>query len=188
MRRLLVAFTLAALALATSSSPALAHERRAVGPYSFVVGFLSEPTFTSVPNAVALRVTETATSKNVEGLQDTLQVEITASGQRKIFKLRSRFGEPGAYAADFVPTRTSTYVFRFFGKVGSTDVNEKFESGPGRFEEPESLVDAQFPPGDDASQRLAQVQSAVDQTRALALVAVVVALGGLGLSLWRRRA
>ncbi len=187
MRRFVVATTLSLLALAASGTPALAHERRTVGPYAFVVGFLSEPAFTGVPNAVDLRVTDTIVNKPVEGLQDTLKVEISAAGQTKTYELRARFGQPGAYAADFVPTRTSTYVFRFFGKVGDRPVDERFESGPGRFEEPESIIDAQFPPGDDVSRRLADVQSAVDQTRLLAVVSLLVALGSAGAALWRRR-
>ncbi len=187
MRRIVVATTLSLLALAASAAPALAHERRTVGPYTFVVGFLGEPTFTAVPNAVDLRVSETAANKPVEGLQDTLQVEISAAGQKKTYQLRARFGQPGAYAADFVPTRTSTYVFRFFGKVGDRSVDERFESGPGRFEEPESIVDAQFPPGDETTSRLADIQSAVGQTRLLAIFALLVAIGGVGAALWRRR-
>ena len=186
MRRIIVALPLVAAALVASSA-ALAHDRRTVGQYQLVVGFLSEPTFTGQPNAVDLRVTDTAANRPVEGLEETLRVEIIAAGQSRTLKLRARFGQPGAYAADFVPTRTSTYVFRFFGKIGDRSIDERFESGPGRFEEPESMTDAQFPPGDEATDRLGAIQSSVDQIRVIAVVALVVALAGVGLTLRRRR-
>ncbi len=185
--RIAGALALALIAFLSLSAPALAHERRQVGPYTFVVGFLNEPAYTGQPNAVDLRVSDTAANRPVEGLQDTLQVEISAAGQTKSYRLRARFGQPGAYAADFVPTRTSTYVFRFFGKIADRSIDERFESGPGRFEEPESITDAQFPPGDDVSRRLADIQSAVDQARLLAVAALVVAIGGVGAAFWRRR-
>lgn len=186
MRRLVVALFASALALAALGPPALGHERRAVGPYQLVVGFLAEPAFTGIPNGVDLRVTEVASNTPVEGLQDTLQVEVLASGQTQTFKLRTRFGQPGAYAADFVPTRAATYLFRFFGKIKDRDVNERFESGPGRFDEPHNLAELQFPPGDETAGRLDAIQSTADQTRLLALAALVVALAGSGLALFRR--
>lgn len=187
MRRVVVVISACALVLFAAASPALAHERRAVGPYTLVVGFLSEPAFTGIPNGVDLRVTNTAANTPVEGLQDTLQVEVKAAGRSKTYQLRARFGQPGAYAADLVPTRATTYVFRFFGKVGDLAVNEDFQSGPGRFNEPQSLVDAEFPPGDETAERLAAIQTSVDQTRVLALVAVALALAGVGLAAVRRR-
>ncbi len=178
------ALALAVIASLALASPALAHERRQVGPYTFVVGFLNEPAFTGQLNGVSLSVTETATNKPVEGLQDTLQVELTAAGQSRTFKLRSRFGQPGAYTADFVPTRTGTYVFRFFGKIADRTVDERFESGPNRFHEPEPIDEARFPSGDP---ELAQMQAAVEQTRLLAGAALVVAiLLPIGLRFWRR--
>jgi hypothetical protein len=59
------------------TSTASGHERREVGPYRFVVGFLVEPAFEGLKNGVDLRVFEAATEAPLEGLQDTLQVEIT---------------------------------------------------------------------------------------------------------------
>lgn len=183
MTRLIrVLAVLLALAL-TSGDVALAHERRQVGPYTFIVGFLGEPAFTGVPNAVDLRVTETGTNKPVEGLQDSLEVEIAAAGQVKRLKLRARFGQPGGYAADFVPTRSTSYVFRFVGKVGDRQIDERFESGPNRFHEPEDIATARFPAEDSAR----DLRDAVDQTRLLAIAAVVLAVAiPVGLRLWRR--
>lgn len=167
-----------------SSVPAHAHERRQVGPYTFVAGFLTEPAYTGVPNGIDLRVTETATNQPVEGLQETLEVEVTAAGHSRRLKLRSRFGQPGAYAADFVPTRRSTYVFRFVGKVRDLAVDERFESGPGRFDEPQDIGQARFPPDDP----LRDLREGVEQTRLLAAAALVLSIAiPLGAALWLRR-
>ncbi len=183
-RRIAGAIALALIAFLALSSTAFAHERRQVGPYTFVVGFLDEPAFTNQVNAVDLQVTETATNEPVEGLQDSLEVEITASGQAKRLKLRARFGQPGAYAADFVPTKASSYVFRFVGKIADRSIDERFETGPGRFEEPADVTTARFPPEDP----LSQLRDAVDQTRLLAIAAIVLAVVvPLGLRLWPRR-
>lgn len=181
MRRFIAVAASVALVLALSATPAFAHEKRTVGPNTFLVGFLVEPTYTGAPNGVSLTVTETATRAPVEGLQDTLKVEITVAGQSETRSFHEVEDEPGAYAADFVPTSTSTYVFRIFGKVGTLDMNERFESGPNTFDEPTNIRDAQFPPVPDLG-------SAVDQTRLIAIAALVVGIAGLGVSLMRRRA
>ncbi|HEY3126471.1 MAG TPA: hypothetical protein VGK07_05385, partial [Candidatus Limnocylindria bacterium] len=38
---------------------AAAHERRMVGPYQFVVGWLNEPAYVGLMNSLDLRVTDT---------------------------------------------------------------------------------------------------------------------------------
>src|SRR5438093_6826603 len=91
---------LAALALVVSSqllsaTVAEAHERRTIGPYQFVVGFLNEPAFAGSLNGVDLTVTDTRTTpaKNVEGVDKTLTVEVFAGGLSTSFKpaLEARF-------------------------------------------------------------------------------------------------
>jgi len=42
------------------ASPAAAHETRAVGPYTFVVGWVAEPAIAGQSNGLDLTVTETA--------------------------------------------------------------------------------------------------------------------------------
>lgn len=183
MQRLIGVLTLVIALFSVAVAPALAHEKRTVGPYTFEVGFLIEPPYTGVPNAVFLEVTETATKKPVEGLQDALEVEIIAAGQSRRLKLRAS-SEHGQYLAPFVPTRVSTYVFRFVGKVGDRTLDERFESGPGRFDEPQDIAQARFPPDDP----LGDLRDAVEQTRLLAVVALVLSVAiPLGAALWRRR-
>jgi len=190
MTRILAA--LAALAVLASSqlatsSVAEAHERRTVGPYQLVVGFLNEPAFAGSVNAVDLRVTDTRVTppKNVEGLENTLTVDIFQGGLSTplSLKLRARFGTPGAYAADFVPTRPGAYRFVLRGKIEQTDLSEKdgtFESGPGRFGEAESTVPLQYPAkvpeGSDLTDRLDAIDRDIGSLRTIAIVALTLAI------------
>ncbi len=194
MRRILVTLSAAILIVATSSTPALAHERRTVGPYQFVVGFLGEPAFAGATNGVDLTITDTrANNKAVEGVEKTLTVDIFAGGLTRALSLplRTRFGLPGKYAADFVPTKAGSYTLVFKGKVESTDVSERFESGPGRFNDVESTAKLQYPDqvpsGADLGARLAELQSGIDQLRILAIVAILLAVALPGASMLMSR-
>ena len=131
------------------TSTAYGHERREVGPYRFVVGFLVEPAFEGLKNGVDLRVLHADTEAPLEGLQDTLQVEVThvPSTVRKVLKLRTIYRDPGHYTADLIPTAPGQYRFRFFGSIQDMTVQETFDSksGGGQFDDVESSADIQFP-------------------------------------------
>ena len=196
----LISFVAAALVVVTSfiafAGTAAAHERRTVGPYQLVVGWLNEPAYVGLMNSLDLRVTDTRVTpaKAVEGLEKTLAVDVRAGGLAPLeLKVTARFGTPGAYNGYVMPTATGTYIFTIKGKIESLDVNEKFESGPGRFGDIESTNALQYPNkvpvADDLGKRLSDLQGALDQTRIFALAALVVgmvALGGAAL-LGRRR-
>lgn len=187
----------AAVSFIAFSAPATAHERRAVGPYQLAVGFLTEPAFAGAVNGVDLRVTDTRATpaKPVEGLEKTLTVEVSQGGLSRTLKLdlRARFGQPGAYAADFVPSRAGDYAFAFKGKIETTDVNERFESGPGRFDDVRSPSALQYPDqvpsGFELTQRLADLERDLGSARAFAITALalaIVALVGFGVRSRRR--
>jgi len=177
-------------------SIAEAHERRSVGPYQLVVGFLSEPAIAGQPNGVDLRVTDTRADppRDVEGLQDTVKVEVFYGGLSSSFAgpLRARFGMPGAYAADFIPTRAGAYRFVFSGKIEDSDLNETFESGPGRFDDVEASAELQYPAkvptGADLADRLDDIDRKLGSLQALAIVALALAVVlPLGLAAAARR-
>lgn len=142
---LLIALALMATTAVLWPGLALAHERRDVGPYLFVVGFIAEPAIEGEKNGVDLRITRGG--QPVEGVEKTLKVEIThvPTGVKKTFDLRTIFRDPGHYTADLIPTAPGQYRFRFFGAMESAQVNETFESGPGRFGDVEPAVALQFP-------------------------------------------
>lgn len=187
----LISFVAAALVVVTSfiafAGTAAAHERRTVGPYQLVVGWLNEPAYVGLMNSFDLRVTDTRVTpaKAVEGLEKTLTVDLRTGGLAPLpLTVTTRFGVPGAYNGYVMPTATGTYIFTIKGKIESLDVNETFESGPGRFGDIESTDALQYPNkvpvADDLGKRLSDLQGAVDQTRIFALAALVVGIVALG--------
>ena len=152
----------------------LAHDDREVGDYLLNVGFRNEPAVEGLANGIELKVTKKAESGGdgakesgegshgdamgdggghhegaaaVEGLEQTLQVEVThvASGVSRTLALRPARGEPGVYIADLIPTAPGVYRARFFGAIEGHQIDETFESGPGRYSNVESATDLHFP-------------------------------------------
>lgn len=161
----------------TTTHTALAHETRTVGPYTFVVGFRNEPAFEGQVNGVDLRVREGEGSDAppVEGVEETLQVEVThvPSGATETMELRALFGEPGRYTNDWIPTAPGDYRFRFMGVIGDLDVDESFESGPDTFGSVETADALYFPENVPAARELEGAvrgaQSSADEALGLAL-------------------
>ena len=85
----------------------------------------------------------------VEGLAETLQVEVThvPSGASRIMDLRAVFQAPGDYTADLIPTAPGVYQVRVFGSIEETAVDETFVSagGGGGFSDVVSKTDLYFP-------------------------------------------
>ena len=177
------------------SGHAYAHERRTVGPYQFVVGWLNEPAYVGQLNSLDLRITDTrkdAATAPVTGLEKTLTADVAAGGLAP-YKLTvtARFGTAGAYNGFVMPTVTGTYTFHIVGTIDQTKIDEKFTSGPNTFGDIENTADLQYPAkvpvADDLGKKLDAIQSGIDQTRIIAIVAAVVGLAALGMSFMGRR-
>ena len=173
---------------------AAAHERRAIagGKAEAVVGWIVEPALVEQPNGIDFRVTNTATRQPIEGLEKTVKVEVIQGGATRQFDLRARFGQPGAYTADLIPTRAGDYTFRFTGEIEGVNIDERFESGPGRFNAIEAPSSRQFPATQptvgELQRELAEARAAADTGRTLGLVGAGLGLAGLllaGLMAWR---
>ena len=82
----------------------------------------------------------------VQGLEQTILVEVThvPSGAKRNMSLHA-FGDPGNYKADFIPTASGQYVFHFIGTVESMQIDERFESGVGTFDDVQPATAIQFP-------------------------------------------
>ncbi|MBI2916982.1 MAG: hypothetical protein HYY01_03225 [Chloroflexi bacterium] len=154
--RPLLATVMAVVALSLFlPASALAHESRDKGEFRLTVGFIVEPAFEGQKNGVDLRVMhvhkegDKETLEPVEGLEKTLQVEIThvASNTSKVFALRTIFRDPGHYTNDLIFTAPGVYRFRFFGTIEGTQINEAFASRGegGNFNDMQSTADLQFP-------------------------------------------
>jgi hypothetical protein len=175
--------TMASIAIVVSSfavntNLALGHERRVIGPYTFVVGWINEPAYVNVINSLDLTVTETTGAKPVEGLDKTLKAELTFGGTTTAqpLALAARFGLPGHYSGYVLPTRVGDYTFHITGAVGTMNIDEKFESGPGRFGAIESTDPLQYPAKVVSNTDLA---ARLDQLQTLVIAGIV--LGGLAL-------
>jgi hypothetical protein len=193
MSRLLA--TVAAVAVVVSSfavntNLALGHERRAVGPYTFVVGWVNEPAYVNAANGMSLEVTAISGGKPVEGLAGTLHVEVIVGGGAKklTLELVPDDATPGKYQGRFIPTKVGDYIFHIFGDVNSTKVDERFESGPTTFDGVVSTDFLQFP---DRIPANADLAARLDSLQTLAIAGIVVAGMALLLSaggmLMRRR-
>jgi hypothetical protein len=176
------------------SGHAYAHERRTVGPYQLVVGWLNEPAYVGQLNGLDLRISDTRANPAtpVGGLEKTLTADVAAGGLAP-FKLEvtARFGTPGAYSAVVMPTATGAYTFHIVGTIEQTKIDEKFTSGPNTFGDIEDAAAVQYPAkvpvADDLGRRLDAIQSGVDQTRILAIVALAIGVAALGAVFLRRR-
>jgi hypothetical protein len=163
---------------AFASNVALGHERRTVGPYTFVVGWINEPAYVSAVNGLRLDVTQTDNAKPVEGLATTLQAEVIVGGGAKklALELAADHDNPGHYTGSFIPTKVGDYIFHLFGTAGSMKVDERFESGPKTFDGVVSTDQLQFP---DRAPSNADLAARLDSIQALAIAAI--AIGGLAL-------
>jgi hypothetical protein len=183
-----MAIAVVVVSLGIFASPAAAHERRAVGPYTFVVGWITEPSYLGQLNALDLTVTDTASTKAVEGLEKTLKADIITGGGASVMPLTiaARFGLPGKYQGQVLPTKTGDYTFHITGTVNTTQIDEKFESGPGRFGSIEDLTALQFPnkvpSNSDLASKLDDANMKLTVAIALAAVALVASIAP-----WLRR-
>ncbi len=118
-----------------SPSLASAHERGVfeIGGayYQFVVGSQNEPIVVDDKTGVSLRVqrlsSATATTGTpVSGLEKSLQVEISAKGQKRVQEMTAVYGEAGSYDSLFYPTVATTYTYRIFGTIENAPVNLSF--------------------------------------------------------------
>lgn len=192
MQRRLARILMAA-ALAVSLLPlglpeaALAHEGRPVaGDHRFVVGFLNEPAYAREMNALSLVVTEEG--KPVEGLEKTLKATVISGGGAATMplELKARPGQPGSYAGYFIPTKEGSYIFQISGTIDGEPIDERFESGPGRFADVQGAQALQFPEklpdGLVVANQLRLAQETAEASRILALVSSLIALASLAIA------
>ena len=192
IRTRVVALAAALCALLVLAAPAAAHEVREVAGYQFVVGFIAEPVFTNQKSGLELQVTRD--EEPVEGLEESLDAEVTFGQQTRTLELTPRFGEPGWYQSVFFPTAAGPYTFRIFGEIDGQAIDESFTSSPDGFNEVQDVTTGQFPivfPATGDVVRDAQAGAGAATTATMALVAGYAGLSAgvvaLGVSIGRRR-
>ena len=138
----------------------------------------------------------------VEGLQDTLQVEVThvPTNVAKTVSLRTIFRDPGHYTSDMIPTAPGHYRFKFFGTIEGNAIDAVFDSrsGGGQFSDMEAATDLVFPEaipsGRELESAVRGVQASVVQAQDAAISAddsassasllgiIGIVLGGIGIA------
>jgi len=154
-----------------------AHEERDVGDYTIEVGFLNEPVYSGEESGLELLVTHG--DQPVEGLEETLQAQVTFGDQTRDLEISPTFDEPGAYQSVFFPTAAGQYTFRVFGEIEGQAVDESFTSGPDTFGDVRDVSSGQFPVQYPATADVVRDAQAGANAATMATVALVV--GGLGL-------
>jgi hypothetical protein len=184
LRFLTVLGALLALSAVLIPTSALAHQKRTVGKYTFLVGFLGEPTIQGQPNGLDLTITDSA-GNPVDGAEKSLKVGIAyGGGAARDLPLTAQFGLKGKYTADVIPTRAGSYSFIFSGSINGDAVNERFDSGPNTFEDVVSPQSLEFPEAVPPPADLAQQAQTANATAQAALQrATLFGLGGVAVGL-----
>ena len=175
------------------AAPVLAHEARDLGNYHVEVGFEVEPAIFGQMNAIAF-FAETKDGKKVEGLEKTIKFEALAGGKTKAIEIQPVDGDPGHYTGAFIPTLVGDYTFHMTGKIEELQVDEKFESGPNRFDPVTSAQDVQFPnqlaSTDQLTATIAVADAKASQAQTFAIIGIVAGVIGIlagGAGLLRRK-
>jgi hypothetical protein len=194
MKRIKWSLALAFALTLLATQLAFAHERRTVGKYDLVVGWLNEPAYANQPNAISLTVTNTDTKKPVEGLDQTLKAEVIVGAKSMPVDLTASDETPGLYIGNLIPTRVGGYIFHFTGKIENQTIDEQFESGPNTFDDVQDSAALQFPDKvlspNDIVANLKAAQDTAASAQTLAYVGIGVGALGLivgGLALIRRK-
>ncbi len=149
--------------------PVDAHENRKVGSYGInEVGWIFEPPYTGLKNAVHLNVEKEGAgnmSTGIGGLENTLELTLSTGGKTTKLKLRPvtepepghEESGPGHYLADIVITRPGIYTLTMKGSIEGTQVNEVFT-----LEEVRGLNELQFPEADPMPSELQKSIESVD--------------------------
>ena len=182
----------AALATVAGTGTALAHESRDIDDITMVVGFLDEPVFVGQKSGLDLHVTHDG--EPAEGLEGTLEAEVTFGDETRVLEISPAFGEPGAYRSVFIPTAAGPYTFRIFGEIDGEPIDESFTAGPDTFGEVQDTAGGQFPvvfPATADVVRDAEAGASAATTATISLVlgaaGLVAGVAAIGLGMARRR-
>lgn len=176
-----------------SSGVASAHEKRNIGPYTFVVGFLNEPAYADQENSLDLTICNgkdcnytvqqglRVVSNPVTNADQTLKAEvIMGSAAPLALPLEPRYANPGKYTSYFIPSRAGSYTFHIFGTLQGMQINEKFISSPNTFSDVSQVsVYPTTPTQNTGSILQAQVESAQRSAATATTIGIAGAVLGL---------
>ena len=143
----------AALILAmVISATASAHVVKQFGTYSVAMGWLHEPTYVGVENAVQVIVKDAAAQTVNDLAPGDLEVVVSTAGQQTAalplqpsFDPDTGLGTPGEYTASLIPTLVGDYTFHLSGSIHGQAVDETATSSDQTFNSVTAGTDVQFP-------------------------------------------
>jgi len=189
-----IALTITFLIFISTTSNVSAHERRQVGQYAFVVGFLNEPAYAGQANRIDLTICNgnqcnytvqdglRVLSNPVKDAEKTLKAEVSQGSAAPLaLPLEPRYANPGKYASYFLPSKVGTYIFHVFGTLGGKQIDEKFTSGPNTFGDPEQI--RAYPPVTTQTTEATQIQASQNSANMATTLGIIgIILGALGLA------
>jgi hypothetical protein len=146
------AFGTALMLALVVSATASAHVVKQFGSYSVAMGWLHEPTYAGVENAVQVIVKD-GSGNPINDLQPgDLQVAVSTAGQQTAalplqpsFDPDTGLGTPGEYTASLIPTQVGDYTFHLSGSIHGQAVDETATSSDQTFNSVTTGTDVQFP-------------------------------------------
>jgi hypothetical protein len=183
VRRLVSVLLFVALLVPFTASIASAHGHTTVGDYTLVIGFHNEPAYQGEPNGLDLFVSNTKTKENINGLADSLKVEIIFGSSKKELEVKPQFGRDGAYTAYLLPTREGDYTWHIWGDIKGTPVDVSMTSSPDTFGAVEAKSVVAFPAAEATPAELGAQAAAAAQAAQNALIVGIagVLLGVAGI-------
>ena len=134
------------------SSAVSAHVVKQFGTYSVAMGWLHEPTYVGVENAVQVVVKDAAGNPVNDLAPGDLNVVVSTAGQQTAalplqpsFDPDTGLGTPGEYTASLIPTQVGDYTFHLTGSIHGTAVDETSTSSDQTFDSVTAGTDVQFP-------------------------------------------
>lgn len=170
------ALLISVLLLGITVSSTLAHGHVEVGKYELVIGFRSEPAVQGEPNGLDLTVTNLETGERVNGLAETLRVEIIYGSSSRELEISPRFGQEGAYTADLLPTAAGDYTWHIWGDIEGTPVDVNMTSSPDTFSSVQPKASISFPAEEPATADLSAQAAGAARSAQTALI-----VAGIGL-------
>jgi hypothetical protein len=134
------------------SSAVSAHVVKQFGTYSVAMGWLHEPTYVGVENAVQVIVKDGGGNPVNDLAPGDLKVVVSTAGQQTAalplqpsFDPDTGLGTPGEYTASLIPTEVGDYTFHLTGSIKGTAVDETSTSSDQTFDSVTAGTDVQFP-------------------------------------------
>ena len=151
--RVNAACVLAMILVLLAPGLSLAHVVQTIGPYTTAMGWLEEPAYVGVQNAVQVIVREKASGNPVTDLASGVLHVIVSTGGQSTAPLPldptldpdTGLGRPGEYLAWLIPTTPGDYTFHLTGSIHGQTVDETYTSSDQTFNPVEDAGAAQFP-------------------------------------------